>query len=107
MLISRRTFGQAALSGLATASTLLAAKKIPIAVQLYSVRQLGQKDLTSVLENVAKLGFEGVEFAGYYGHDAVAVKKMLDANKLKVAGTPTYSRTSAVSCISAMLRSVV
>ena len=89
MQLTRRTFGQVAVSGLASSATLLAQKKIPLAVQLYSVRQLGQKDLAAVLAEVAKLGFKGVEFAGYYGHEAPAVRKMLDDNGLKVAGTHT------------------
>jgi sugar phosphate isomerase/epimerase len=88
MSISRRNLGQIALAGLAV-SRLQAAKKVPLAVQLYSVRQLGQKDLAGVLAEVKKLGYEGVEFAGFYGHEAPAVKKMLDDNKLKVAGTHT------------------
>lgn len=89
MQFTRRTFGQVALSGLASSSTLLAQKKIPIAVQLYSIRGIAQNDLAGVLGQVAKLGFKGVEFAGYYGHEAAAVRKMLDANGLKVAGTHT------------------
>src|SRR5687768_7329195 len=89
MNITRRTFGQIAVSGFASTATLLAANKIPIAVQLYSVRQIAQKDLAGVLAQVSKLGFKGVEFAGYYGHEAGAVRKMLDDNGLKVAGTHT------------------
>ena len=89
MQLTRRLFGQAALSGLASSTTLLAQKKIPIAVQLYSIRQIAQKDLPGVLAQVAKLGFKGVEFAGYYGHEAPAVRKMLDDNGLKAAGTHT------------------
>lgn len=80
-------FGQVAVSGLASSATLLAQKKVPIAVQLYSIRQIAQNDLAGVLAQVAKLGFKGVEFAGYYGHEAPAVRKMLDDNGLKVAGT--------------------
>ena len=76
MQLTRRLFGQTALSGLASSTTLLAQKKIPIAVQLYSIRQIAQKDLAGVLAQVAKLGFKGVEFAGYYGHEAPAVRKM-------------------------------
>jgi sugar phosphate isomerase/epimerase len=89
MKMTRRTFGRITASGLASSATLLAAKKIPIAVQLYSVRQIAQKDLASVLAQVSKLGFKGVEFAGYYNHEAGAVLKMLDENGLKVAGTHT------------------
>ena len=74
---------------MASAAGLLGAKKIPIAVQLYSVRAIAQKDLPGVLQEVARLGFQGVEFAGYYGHSAEAIRTMLDENKLKVAGTHT------------------
>jgi len=64
-------------------------KKIPIAVQVYSVRKAAEKDLAAVLEGIAKLGFNGVEFAGYYGKDAKDIRKMLDDNGLKCCGTHT------------------
>jgi sugar phosphate isomerase/epimerase len=89
MLISRRGLGQLAFAGMAGAARTFAASKVPIAVQLYSVRQIAQKDLAGVLAQVKKLGFAGVEFAGYYGHEAPEVKKMLEDNKLRVAGTHT------------------
>ena len=41
--------------------------RIPIAVQLYSVRDDCAKDLPGVLEAIADMGYDGVEFAGYYG----------------------------------------
>jgi sugar phosphate isomerase/epimerase len=84
--ISRRAFAQVTIGGI-TARTLLAQKSIPVAVQLYSVRQIAAKDLPGVLAQVAKLGYKGVEFAGYHGHEAPAVRKMLDENGLKAAGT--------------------
>lgn len=59
---------------------------IPIALQLYSVREDAARDLAGVLDQVAKMGYDGVEFAGFYGHDAQAVKKLLDDTGLKVAG---------------------
>ena len=65
------------------------AKKIPLALQLYSVRGDCGKDLPGVLEAVAKMGYDGVEFAGYYGHDPKKIRKMLDQNGLKCAGTHT------------------
>lgn len=60
--------------------------KIPLALQLYSVREDAAKDLASVLSAVAKMGYDGVEFAGFYNHDATTVRKMLDDNGLKMAG---------------------
>jgi sugar phosphate isomerase/epimerase len=64
-------------------------KKIPIAVQVYSVRKAAEKDLAAVLAGIAKLGYEGVEFAGYYGKEAKDIRKMLDDNGLKCSGTHT------------------
>lgn len=61
--------------------------KIKIALQLYSVREDCARDLKRTLEAVAKMGYEGVEFAGYYGRTAEELRKMLDDLGLKVAGT--------------------
>ena len=60
--------------------------KIPIALQIYSVRKEAEQDLAGVLAAVAKMGYEGVEFAGYYGHSAQDIRKMLDDNGLKCCG---------------------
>jgi len=62
-------------------------KKIPIGLQLYSVRQDCEKDLPGVLKAVAKMGYEGVEFAGYYGRNAKELRGLLDDNGLKCCGT--------------------
>ena len=56
-------------------------------IQLYSVRDLAEKDFAAALEAVAKMGYTHVEFAGFFGIPAKEVKAMLDANGLKVSGT--------------------
>ena len=61
--------------------------RIPIALQLYSIRMECEKDLPKTIEAVAKMGYEGVEFAGYYGRTAEELRKLCDDNGLKVAGT--------------------
>ena len=61
--------------------------RIPIAVQLYSVRDDCAKDLPGVLEAVADMGYDGVEFAGYHGKSAKELRKMLDDLGLQAAGT--------------------
>ena len=69
-------------------------KRIGIALQLYSVRnQIGQ-DADKVLAEIARMGYEAVEFAGYFKHrdDAAGLRKALDANGLKVAGTHVGDR---------------
>lgn len=60
--------------------------RIPIALQLYSVRRECEKDLPRVIESVAEMGYEGVEFAGYYGYSAKDLRRLLDDCGLQVAG---------------------
>jgi sugar phosphate isomerase/epimerase len=61
--------------------------KIPIALQLYSVRQDCENDVIGTVKAVAKMGYEGVEFAGYYNRSAKELRSILDDTGLKVAGT--------------------
>jgi sugar phosphate isomerase/epimerase len=74
--------------------------KIPIGVQLYSLRGLGTSDaagrgssrvsieVPAAFEGIKKLGYDGVEFAGFYGYDnrAKDMKKLLDDNGLITCG---------------------
>lgn len=88
----------------AAGARLLAAetgKKIPIGLQLYSVRQQCEKDLPGVLAAVAKMGYQGVEFAGYYGRNAKELRKLLDDNGLKCCGTHTGWNTMQPNAIQA------
>mgnify|MGYP005631734303 CR=1 FL=1 len=62
-------------------------RKIPIALQLYSVRKDCERDLYGTLEEIAKMGYEGVEFAGYYNRTAEELRKMLEDLGLKVVGS--------------------
>ena len=65
------------------------AKKIGLSVQLYSVRDACAKDFDAALKQIAGIGFEAVEFAGYhkYQNDAAGLRKKLDELGLKVAAT--------------------
>jgi len=60
---------------------------IPVALQLYSVRGDCEADFPATLSAVAKMGYAGVEFAGYYGRSAAELRGMLDDLGLKCAGT--------------------
>ena len=52
-------------------------KKLPVGVQLYSVRTDLEQDFYGTLKKVAEMGYAGVEFYGeYYGIPVVEVKKM-------------------------------
>ena len=50
----------------------------PIALQLYSVRDDMEADFAGTLKKVKSFGYDGVEFAGLYGHTAEEVKKMCE-----------------------------
>lgn len=47
---------------------------LPVAVQLYSVRDEMEKDLTGTLKKIKAMGYDGVEFAGLFGHDPMYIK---------------------------------
>jgi sugar phosphate isomerase/epimerase len=72
-----------------------AKKIIPIGLELYSVRNELKTDFIGVIEAVGKMGYAGVEFAGYYGWDKkpVELRKLLDDNGLKCCGTHTHLDT--------------
>ena len=51
--------------------------KPKIAYQLYSARDEAAKDLRAVLATLKQQGYDGVEFAGFYGYSAEDIKQML------------------------------
>jgi sugar phosphate isomerase/epimerase len=77
--------------------------KIPVGLQVYSVRKEAEKDLPGVLAQVAQMGYQGVEFAGYYGHEAKDIRKMLDTNGLVCCGTHTQMADLADDKLAATL----
>ena len=60
--------------------------KIPIALQMYTLRNESAKDFVGTLKEVAKIGYAGVELAGTYGLSMKEVAKVLDDLGLKRAG---------------------
>ena len=51
-------------------------KKLPVGVQLYSVRTDLEKDMYGTLKQIREMGYAGVEFYGeYYGNSVVQVKR--------------------------------
>ena len=51
---------------------------LPIAVQVYSVRDDAAKDLRGTLEKIKAMGYDGVEFAGLYGYAPEDIRAMCD-----------------------------
>jgi sugar phosphate isomerase/epimerase len=60
---------------------------IPVALQMYTLRNECEKDFVGTLEQVARLGYAGVEFAGYGNMKAEDLKKVLDNLGLKAASS--------------------
>ena len=63
--------------------------KLPVAVQLYSVRGDCVKDFDGTLAQLAAMGFEGVEFAGYHNYTGKPkeLRRRIDDLGLKAAAT--------------------
>jgi len=68
-------------------------RQTPIGLQLYSVREDCQRDLPGTIAAVGKMGYDGVEFAGYYDRSAQDLRKLLDDNGLVCCGTHTGLET--------------
>lgn len=59
---------------------------LPIGLQLYSIREACGADFPGSLREVGRMGYEGVEFAGYYDYSVDDLNKMLADNGLKCFG---------------------
>ena len=59
----------------------------PIGLQLYTIKEETAKDFLGTLRKVAEIGYDGVEFAGYFDTSAPDLKQVLDETNLRVAGT--------------------
>ncbi|MDR0271460.1 sugar phosphate isomerase/epimerase [Paenibacillus sp.] len=58
-----------------------------VALQLYSIKELMSEDFFWTLKKVADIGYDGVEFAGYFGTAAAQLKTALDEYGLRAAGS--------------------
>jgi len=59
--------------------------KVPLGLQLYSVRELLPKDYDGTLKQLGAIGFREVEAAGYYNHSAAQVKQAMSNAGLHLA----------------------
>jgi sugar phosphate isomerase/epimerase len=78
---SRRDFVQAGSAALIYSSMVgrsqAQAWKVPLGLQLYSVRELLPKDYDGTLKQIGAIGYREVESAGYYDHSAAQVKQAM------------------------------
>ena len=52
--------------------------KLPIGIQLYSLRDFAEKDFKGTLKAVKEMGYDCVEFAGLYGNTPEDVKAICE-----------------------------
>src|SRR5438105_4380540 len=76
------TLGAVVGLSLTSAAHAAAHSKIPVGLQMYSLRDQCKTDLPGMLAAVSKIGYRGVEFAGYHGRTAKELRKLLDDNGL-------------------------
>ena len=81
---TRRVFLQSAAASVLYGSIAVSTKRayaspmgLPIGLQLYSVREMLPKDYEGTLRQIAALGYEEVEAAGFFGHSPQQVKKAM------------------------------
>jgi len=58
-----------------------------IGLQLYSVRDKTSEDFLGTIRNVAEMGYEGVQFAGFFGTPASELKSVMDQSGIASAGS--------------------
>ena len=54
-----------------------------VGIQMYTFRDVTKDDLLGALKKVADIGYQAVEFAGFFGHSAKDVRRALDEYGLK------------------------
>lgn len=62
-------------------------RRNPIGVQLYTVRGEMQRDLEATLARVAEIGYQEVEFAGYFNRSPAEIAALLRQNGLSSPST--------------------
>lgn len=88
--VSRRAFlkttsASIAFAAFCSSTRLLVANALdlPLGLQLYSVRDLLPKDYDGTLKQLAAIGYQEVEAAGFFNHSAIEVKKAMNEAKLR------------------------
>lgn len=50
---------------------------LPVALQVYSIREDAEKDFVKAMQEVKKMGYDGVELAGLYGYTPEEIRDIL------------------------------
>ena len=58
-------------------------------IQMFSVRDITEKNMEGALRGLSEMGYKFVEFAGFFGIPAEEIRDMLEKYGLRVSGTHT------------------
>src|ERR1044071_122936 len=92
-MLSRRSFLVSAGAGMAAGSMMSSIafanhhEKIPLGIQLWTVKSEAEKDLEGTLRKVYAAGFREIEFAGYYGKKPADLAKLMRDMGFRVVST--------------------
>lgn len=64
-----------------------------IGLQLYSIKEIAEKDFLGAVKLTAKAGYDGVEFAGFFSTPANELKKVLEDLGMEACGSHTGFET--------------
>ncbi|WP_322924766.1 sugar phosphate isomerase/epimerase [Paenibacillus campi] len=62
---------------------------LKVGLQLFTVREDLERDFEGTIAKIAELGYQGVEFAGFYGRSAEQIADLLKQHNLEVVGSHT------------------
>ncbi len=62
---------------------------LKVGLQLFTVREDLERDFEGTIAKIAELGYQGVEFAGFYGRSAEQINELLKKHNLEVVGSHT------------------
>lgn len=68
-------------------------KTLPVAVQVYSVREDAEKDFAGTMKKIKEIGYDGVELAGLYGLEPAGHQGAIEDAGLVAAFRPVPSRS--------------
>jgi sugar phosphate isomerase/epimerase len=98
-MLSRRVFLVSAGAG-AVAGTFMSqafassSAKIPLGIQMWTVKAEAEKDLEGTLRKLHSFGFREIEFAGYYGKSAADIGALL--KKIGLRPVSTHAGADAI-----------
>lgn len=71
-------------------------KKLPVAVQIYSIRDEAERDFKGTMEQVKAMGYDGVELAGLYGYSPEEIRDYIkEAGLTAISAHVPYQELAA------------